>query len=230
MLEEGLLCRAPRWWPDGSRIAFSGRVRVPAGWHDWHDPFNPFHIYTISANGGKPEPVPGVTGPAGDASWSPDGKQLAFAPLIYEGTKEQQHVSIVNLETGAVEAVPGSDNLTSARWSPDGKRLVALSCDKTWPYVYSFATQKWAVLQPREEGSPEWSRDSQSVYFIEWGREGRLVRIEVGTGKVEEVRTLTEFSITGVLSAAGAFWTPDGEPIVLKKLSSSQIYRIERDR
>ena len=119
-----------------------------------HDPFNPFRIYTISANGGKPEPVPGVRGRPSIQTWSPDGKRLAFAPSC-EGSKEQQHVSIVNLETGAVEAVPGSDNLFSVRWSPDGKWLAALSCDKIWPYVYSFATQKWS--RPSAE-QPAWAR------------------------------------------------------------------------
>jgi WD40 repeat protein len=149
--------------------------------------------------------------------------------VLWNATKEQQHVSIVNLETGAVEAVPGSDNLYSVRWSPDGKWLVALSADKSWPYVYSFATQKWSVLQPSFKGFPQWSRDSRSVYFTEDVPEFRLVRIEVATRKMEEVRKLTEFSITGVLYA-GAFWTSDEEPVVLKEVSSSQIYRIERDR
>jgi hypothetical protein len=37
------------------------------------------------------------------------------------------------------------------------------------------------------------------------------------------------FNLEGVLGA-GVWWTPEDEPIVLKRLSSSQIYRIERDR
>jgi Tol biopolymer transport system component len=226
LLEDSLFSYGPRWSPDGSRIAFSGSTR---GRTDLWDSTQPFHIYTISANGGKPEPVPGVPGPAFDPTWSPDGKRLAFAPLAGEAAKEQQHVSIVNLETGAVEAVPGSNNLYSVRWSPDGKWLVALTGDRLWPHVYSFAIQKWAVLQPSHKGFPEWSRDSRSVYFTEWLPESRLVRIEVATGKVEEVRKLMEFPTTGVL-APGASWTPDEEPVVLTDVSSSQIYRIERDR
>ena len=120
----------------------------------------PFHIYTVSAPAaGKPEAVPGVRGRPSIRHWSPDGKRLAFAPYIGQVPKGEQHVSIVNLETGAVEAVPGSDNLWSTRWSPDGKWLAALSADKLWPYIYSFATQKSADpaagpprLSPLDEG------------------------------------------------------------------------------
>ena len=226
LLEDSLFCYDPHWSPDGSRIAFSGSTRGRNAAHDWTQPF---HIYTVSAAAGKPEAVPGVPGPAFDPTWSPDGKRLAFAPYIGQVPKVEQHVSIVNLETGAVEAVPGSDNLWSTRWSPDGKWLAALSADKLWPYIYSFATQKSAVLQPGHHGFPHWTRNSRSVYLKEWVPEERLVRIEVATGKVEEFRKLSDFETTGVIGF-GAFWTPEEEPVVLKVVSIRQIYRIERDR
>ena len=72
---------------------------------------------------------------------------LPLLPHDGEGSKEQQHVSIVNLETGAVQAVPGSDNLFSVRWSPDGNSLAAVTSDKIWPFLYSFRTQKWTELR-----------------------------------------------------------------------------------
>jgi Tol biopolymer transport system component len=226
LLEDGLVTTFPRWSPDGSRISFAGRDRqsdFSAG------PSNPFHIYTISAGGGKAAPAPGVQGPAGDPTWSPDGKRLVYSPYPYDVPKERQHVSIVSLETGTVEDVPGSDNLFSTRWSPDGKWLVALTCDKLWPYVYSFATQKWTLLHAGAALWPNWSRDSRFVYFTQRTPESRLVRMEVATGRVEEIRKLSEFPIGGVFEG-GAFWTSDEEPVVLKGVSSSQIYRIERDR
>ena len=165
------------------------------------------------------------------SNWSPDGKRLAFAPNYPEGSKEQQHVSILNLETGAIETVPGSENLFSVRWSPDGKWLAALTYDRFWPVVYSFGTQKWSVLRQGAAGFPRWSKDSRYLYCqIQIGPgQSELARIEVATRKVEEIHKVTEFAREGVLFP-GVSWTPDDEPIVLKDLTTSQVYRIDRDR
>jgi hypothetical protein len=76
-----------------------------------------------------------------------------------------------------------------------------------------------------------WSKDSRFLYGGEkWqGKGNRLIRIEVATKKEEEIRKITEFITTGVISFV-PFWTPDDEPIALKDLTSYQIYRIDRDR
>jgi Tol biopolymer transport system component len=215
----------PRWSPDGSRIAFSARARGATGQSQ------PFRIYTIAAHGGKPTPVPGVPGPAFDPSWSPDGKRLAFAPYPGQARKEQQNVSIVNVETGGVQAVPGSEGVCYARWSPDGNWLAAATCDKVWPVAYNFNTQKWSELRKGLTTHSHWSKDSRYIYggTPVQGQGNRLIRIEVATGKVEEIRRITEFPTTGIIAFV-PFWTPDDEPIVLKDRSTYQIYRIERDR
>ncbi len=53
--------------------------------------------------------------------------------------------------------------------------------------------------------------------------------MEVAARKGEEIRKITEFNKTGVMSP-GIFWTPDEEPVVLNDLSTQQIYLIDRDR
>lgn len=218
LLLEGLQCGNPRWSPDGTRIAFS--ARKGGLW----DSSQQSHIYTIRASGGQPEPVPGVPGPAIDPTWSPDGKQLAFAPFPFERTEEQQHVSIVNLETGAVEAVPHSDGMWSTRWSPDGNWLAALGPDGL--VVYRFRTGNWTVLGPRGVGYPRWSKDSRYVYGLISKPVITLIRIPVAASrKEEEIRRIPEFILEW-----GAYWTPDDEPIVLRDLTAYQIYRIDRDR
>lgn len=223
LLEDGLVTMNPRWSPDGTRIAFSARARGAAG------ESQPFRIYTIFANGGNPMPVPGVPGPAFDPSWSPDGKQLAFSPFPGQVRTEQQKVFLVNLETGAVQAVPGSEGMCFARWSPDGNWLAAAISGKLWPVAYNFRTREWTELRHGLTTHFHWSKDSRYLFGGTPLQGNRLIRIEVATGKVEEIRRITEFTTAGIMAFV-PFWTPDDEPIVLKDLSTYQIYRVERDQ
>ena len=222
LLEDGLFIYNPRWSPDGKRIAFSANKDG-----------GPFGIYTIRANGGKSGPIPGAVGPTFDPTWSPDGKRIAFAPnmLHDKATKEQLHSSIVDLETGKVEAVPGSDNIWSLVWSPDGKWLVGIAQAGSAQRVvlYNFEAKRCSELWPKSAGFFRWSKDSRYVYAETDSSGPGIIRLEVATHKAETVHTLTEFATAGTLEA-GVYWTPEDEPIVLKYNSNSQIYRIERDR
>lgn len=62
------------WTPDGQNVMFRSRMRS----------FNPFigQLYTVSADGGMPEELPLPRG--GFASYSPDGKQLAYNRVFRE--------------------------------------------------------------------------------------------------------------------------------------------------
>jgi hypothetical protein len=57
----------------------------------------------------------------------------------------------------------------------------------------------------------------------------RLVRIEAATRKVQEIRSITEFRLTGSPYAVIS-WTPDGEAVVLADMSTSEIYRVNVER
>ena len=225
MLEDRLFSLGPYWSPDGTRLAFTARERTTRG-----EPDQPWHVYTISSSGGKPERVPGLTQPALGAAWSPDGKRIAFFPPIEDRSKlsKQPHILIVNLETGAVEPVPGTENILDPRWSPDGKYLSARTVDDFKPAIYDFATRNWRILQPAGFGAAHWSKDSRYLYStVEPGI--TLVRMDVATGKMEELRKLTEFKLASVMWP-DVYWTPEDEPVALKQTILDQIYRIERDR
>ena len=145
-----------------------------------------------------------------------------------EGSKEERHISIVNLESGEVQAVPGSETLHAVRWSPDGHRLSAMTQDAHSPIIYSFFMGKWAELWPKQLGCQHWSKDSRFLYRIT-GPDSGLMRFEVATGRVLEVRKVREFAITGTLYSC-PFWTSEEEPVALKNLNLNQIYRIDRER
>ncbi len=220
LLEDSLDIYMPRWSPDGKRLAFAA-TRKGGAWTDL------FRIYTIAVEGGKAEPVKGVNGPGFDPNWSPDGKKLVFAPWDWLGLVPMQdrRVSIVDLATGAVQMVPGSEQVFSPRWSPDGKHLVALGARTA---LYDFETRRWTYVDAEGFGFPIWSKDSRYVYGFRQQLPSALVRLDVATRKAAEIRTVKEFRLTGSLGR-GASWTPEGEAVVLSDLSTSEVYRIDVD-
>ena len=217
LLEDSLLTYVPRWSPDGKRLAFTAAKKGGQG--------DPYRIYTIDPNGGKTEPVKSVPGPGSDPNWSPDGKKLVFGTEFVNVPTKERHVSIVDLETGQVQMVPGSEGLFSPRWSPDGKKLVALRIAPPLPVIYDFTTKRWSGAGATPLGYPKWSKDSKYVDAIT-GVPYRLVRIEAATGKLEEIRSIKEFRLTGTIGF-GVSWTPNWEAVVLADRSASGIYRIE---
>jgi uncharacterized repeat protein (TIGR01451 family) len=129
-----------------------------------------------------------------------------------------------------VRMVPGSEDMFSARWSPDGKHLVAIGDDKLRPAIYDFETRhwadvNWADVNAKFFGYPTWSKDSKYVYGMLYAPQ-RLARIDVATRKLEEIRSIKEFGLAGNISA-GVSWTPDGEPVVLADRSTFEIYRLD---
>jgi len=82
-------------------------------------------------------------GPAGRrrSSWSPEGAKLALGRSGADHTP--MHLVLVDLQTGNVSAIRGSEGLFSPRWSPDGRSIVALSADLTRLALFELATGRW---------------------------------------------------------------------------------------
>jgi len=71
--------------------------------------------------------VLGTTGASWTGSGPPDGRRLALGRLTSDGPEIA--IEIADLESGQITPVPGSKGLYSPRWSPDGRRVAALSRD-----------------------------------------------------------------------------------------------------
>jgi Tol biopolymer transport system component len=147
----------PRWSPDGTQIAY---VDVRKG--------RPWRIFLISANGGTPEEVLSEKGFQTDPTWSPDGKQISVGRAPFRpGSNDKVVIQILDLNSRQISTIPGSDNLYSPRWSPDGQTMAALSADSKKLLLYDFKTQKWTdwVNESGAIGFPTWSRDGSYIYY-----------------------------------------------------------------
>ncbi|HDZ42051.1 MAG TPA: protease [Bacteroidetes bacterium] len=95
------------WMPDGKNIIFSsGREGMPTKSN---------RLYTVSIEGGMPEPLPVVRSAYGEVS--PDGRYLAYTPITFWDPEwrnyrggQAQPIWIVDMETLSLEQTPRVDN------------------------------------------------------------------------------------------------------------------------
>jgi DNA-binding winged helix-turn-helix (wHTH) protein/Tol biopolymer transport system component len=210
----------PRWSPDGTQIAY---VDTQLG--------RPWKAFLISAQGGSPKEVLPENHTQVDPSWSADGKKLALGRTQETGQTEPLLIQIVNLATRQASTIPGSENLYSPRWSPDGQYLAALSQDSTKLLLFNFKTQKWSnwITEPGAFGFPNWSQDGHYLYYdVAFSDHPTFQRIRLGQTRSEllaDLKALTRFK-----SRAAGPWSnvaPDGSALFVRDLSIDEIYALD---
>jgi hypothetical protein len=135
----------------------------------------------------------------------------------------------LDLESGRIDDVPGGVGYFSTRWSPDGTRILGLRYPDLSLWVFELSSKEWRQVTPEPLGFPEWSEDSRYVYGW-YGELSVIGRILVETGKFDKIAERTGFQQIGNLGWNWVGWTPEWEPLVLRDLSTQEVYRIDLDR
>ncbi|HEX4008143.1 MAG TPA: protein kinase [Acidobacteriaceae bacterium] len=214
-----------RWSPDGQRIVFYDR-------HTWR-------IDVIPADGGPAvDLMPGEKQLALDPFWSPDGKQVVFTAVQMVGNWKAEGRTL-DVATGKVSTIPGSEGLRPEAWSPDGRYLMAVDWGKTGSRVLDLRTKQWKRLTTQETNYPQISHDSRFIYYLGTvqDREGEdravvnhldVFRIPITGGKAERVVDMKDFHMTGYWSFSLQL-DPTDAPLVLRDISSDDIYQLQLD-
>jgi len=212
----------PRWSPDGTQIAY-----IDA------QPGRPWKAFLISSQGGTPQEMLSETHTQADETWSPDGKKLAFGRTQLTGRSEPLAIQIVDLATRQLSPIPGSANLFSPRWSPDGQYLAAITADSQKLLLYSFKTQKWSdwVTEPGAIGFPNWSRDGTYLYYDNtFTDRPTFRRVKVGQTRSELLADLKDLHrYDSPTAGAWSGIAPDGSALFARDLGTSEIYALDLD-
>jgi Tol biopolymer transport system component len=219
---------SPSFSPDGDKVAYMWNGDSPGNWD----------IY-IKALGVGTRPFRLTRHPATELSpaWSPDGRQIAFARELEDGTAlfvvpslggQEQKLADAGMET----YIPGV-NVSSLSWSPDGKTLVfAERASEHEPYrivgVSPETREKRRLTSPPPgsggDFNPAFSPAGDRLAFVRlraaaWGNADVWVQPTAGG----EPRQLTA---GGYDYVAGLAWTPAGDEIVFSTFPEGRMFRV----
>ena len=204
-----LVCR---WSPDGTQILFTAQRDA-----------SHYGLYTVPARGGNPQLIGPANDGAGkvDGNWSPDGRRIVY------GVELQFSLSILDLDSGKVSKIPGSDGLSSPRWSPDGRYIAAMNVQTRAIRFFDLHTQQWSALVEHMGGwnFPTWSHDGKFIYALNNVGKWSVQRISVPGGKLDLVADLANVHFTGALGPWFGL-DPNDNPVLLRDNGTSDVYAL----
>jgi Tol biopolymer transport system component len=213
----------PALSPDGSRIAFSWRPSAKGPWH----------IYIKPVGAGEPVQLTASSSDDGFASWSPDGRQIAFCRRAMETGYDSRErvpfsVYIVPALGGAERKI--AQTWAGVSWSADGQKLALARVPNNTPNsggidVLSLESGERHKLTASEEDIlPAFSPSGKWIAFTRLFP-GRGLEIFVVPAEGGPPRQLT---FDGHL-INGVTWTGDSREIVFSSLrnqAQGELWRI----
>jgi DNA-binding winged helix-turn-helix (wHTH) protein/Tol biopolymer transport system component len=210
------VCQFLNWSPDGARIAFPGKL-----------PGKPLKIYVISRDGGSPVQLTFDDRAETDPDWSPDGSSVVFgrAPEYMAEALMPKDIQIVNVKSGQVSTVPGSEGLFSPHWSPDGRYIAAMPMKRDKLLLFDFVAGRWRELANGPAQNPMWSRDGRYVYTQGLGD---IWRVRISDRKVDRVATWDVKELRrGLIGYGLTSLAPDGSPVALMEDAGTDLFAFE---
>lgn len=205
----------PRWSPDGHWIAFMGQT-----------PGEPWRVYLVSSDGGERRILVKSQQGQGAPTWSPDGHRIMFGDLVLGETplKGPPTIHVYDLETQLLSTLPGSEGLWTARWSPDGNHVAALTSDSKNLMVFDFRDQKWTKLASFDQVSDMgWSQKGDRIYVYFRDAQGRwwVGQVPLADGKLEALKGLDGQQASNSLGIA-----PDDSVVIARDTSPTEIFAL----
>ena len=207
------------WSPDGTHLALMARSRKGA-----------WQIYRIEATGGTPEALLHEKRNAADPGWSADGREIVFGrePDLMGKETGPRTIQILNLATQQIETLPGSDNVFSPRWSPDGRYIAALAVDQKSVRLFDMATRQWKTLVTTSAADPVWSSDSRSLFVHAYlAPKSPILKVSIPDGTVQTIASLADFHNGEPGNYFFGGLTPANAPLVQPHIGTGDLYTLD---
>jgi dipeptidyl aminopeptidase/acylaminoacyl peptidase len=207
---------APRWSPDGKRMAF-----VRATEKDGKP--EPAQIYVMEMTGGEARQLTAMPKGAGAPVWSPSGHAIAFTSTTegkdFDKKKPDEEKSDVKVITRAVYRSNGLGYI-------DSERVGHLYVVDVPAYLTETSKARQLTNDKFEESAPVWSRDETKLYFTSERvpeayyepPASDLFVIDAKGGEMQKI-----LHIDG--AAAGLSLSPDGKRIAFVSAAKGKVVR-----
>ncbi len=203
---------SPQVSPDGSKIAFelyNSDAPVLGLSPCENGPF--LEIVSTDGSGLHGVDLPSNVYCVADASWSPNGSQLAFDAFSLSGSSGSNNIWTVNADgTGAVELAAGQN----PSWSPDGSQIAYFNADDG--QIYSVPSnggqpqRLTAFNTPLERATePLWSPSGSQIAVV--------ISVSAGAYNIMDLMNADGTGLRQAFAFDGgeASWAPDGEEMLL---------------
>jgi Tol biopolymer transport system component len=207
---------APQWSPDQKEILFTAYFLAARP-----------QLYVIPSAGGTPRAVLSepANGSSASGDWSPDGKQILFEFLEHDVSD----LRILDRSTQKIVAIPDSQGLVQARWSPDGKYIAAIGPNTKQILLYALDSKRWSALaETGDAQGMRWSADSNFVYYQQTGDpEQSVYRIRLGHNQPEKVLQFS--ALLGSIASQCRFTgvAPDGSIYATLDRGGTDVYALD---
>lgn len=210
---------APHWSPDQKQILFTGFLldRQP-------------RLYVVSAQGGSPQSVLPSNNKWASVSgdWRTDGRQIVLDVQEVESGREPD-IRILDLDTGKLIKLLGSEGLIEPRWSADGRYIAALNPKKKQVYLYDCKLEKWSVLSEANfPATLHWSPSGDALYYQDVDEvEESIFRVPMATRETERVIRLGDLLSSGATRCMFTGLSPDGSVYVTVDHGDVDVYSVD---
>jgi DNA-binding winged helix-turn-helix (wHTH) protein/Tol biopolymer transport system component len=210
---------APHWSPDQKQILFTGFLldRQP-------------RLYVVSAQGGTPQSVLPSNNKWASVSgdWRTDGRQIVLDVQEVESGREPD-IRILDLESGKLTKLLGSEGLVEPRWSADGRYIAALNPKKKQVFIYDCRREKWSVLSEANfPATLRWSPSGDALYYQDVDEvEESIFRVPMSTRETERVVRLGDLLSSGATRCMFTGLSPDGSVYVTIDHGDVDVYSVD---